>query len=516
MADAVKENPDMEEKPRGEKRSLEDADSVDKDNSSKLLKTAATAAKGAGPPTEDKGYTREEGEPYKKKKVVLLMMYSGKNYMGMQKNPGAHTIESVLLDGLCKAGVIRQIHVENPGKMLHFQRAARTDKGVSAAGQVVSLQMFVDVENPLEKINENLPPEIRVMGIQRVTRKFCSKAAANARTYMYMLPTFSFTPVEQFTMESYRITDEILAEVNKTLSVFKGTHNFHNFTSGKKHNEASAKRYIMDFKIGEPFMMKNVQYAVITVKGQSFMLHQIRKMIGLTIAIVKGLTGPEVITKAWGPLKCDIPKAPGLGLMLDRVHYDYYNKRFGTDGQHEPIEWDKYKDAIQKFKEENIYPTVIETEEKEKSMLEWLGTLHLHHFDIIQEHENPDTRKAAGLQAKLRLDQARAAVQEQIQNSKLEAANGSETEVVKEEDKVTSPEALPQKCDPDDGESDTSKHQQMEVCSPKEGNKNDLDIKVESAGGDQKSSINNVDRSIKNVTDMSKDDTVTKEPAKPT
>ncbi len=38
----------------------------------------------------------------------------------------------------------------------------------------------------------------------------------------------------------------------------------------------------------------------------------------------------------------DIPKAPGLGLMLKSVNYDAYNKRFGQDGCHRPIDWDLY------------------------------------------------------------------------------------------------------------------------------------------------------------------------------
>jgi len=42
-------------------------------------------------------------------------------------------------------------------------------------------------------------------------------------------------------------------------------------------------------------------------------------------------------------IQVDIPKAPGLGLMLERVHYDGYNKKYGTDGLHEEITWDEYK-----------------------------------------------------------------------------------------------------------------------------------------------------------------------------
>ena len=38
-----------------------------------------------------------------------------------------------------------------------------------------------------------------------------------------------------------------------------------------------------------------MEFAVIKIKGQSFMLHQIRKMIGMTIAVVRGQCPMETI-----------------------------------------------------------------------------------------------------------------------------------------------------------------------------------------------------------------------------
>ena len=40
-----------------------------------------------------------------------------------------------------------------------------------------------------------------------------------------------------------------MVQVNEVLSKFVGTHNFHNFTSGKKYTDPSAKRYIYSFEV---------------------------------------------------------------------------------------------------------------------------------------------------------------------------------------------------------------------------------------------------------------------------
>lgn len=59
-------------------------------------------------------------------------------------------------------------------------RSARTDKGVSAVGQVVSLKMLL-VPGVLERINANLPPTIRVLGYTRVTGSFDARLHCDKR-----------------------------------------------------------------------------------------------------------------------------------------------------------------------------------------------------------------------------------------------------------------------------------------------------------------------------------------------
>lgn len=330
------------------------------------------------------GEHAEDEKRYPKKKVVLLLAYSGKGYYGMQRNAGNsefRTIEDDLVTGLIKSGCIPENHGDDMKKM-SFQRCARTDKGVSAAGQVVSLKLRL-IEDIIEKINEHLPPQIQVLGIKRVTQSFNSKNNCDARTYSYMLPTVAFSPKDYDTgnTAAFRLEPDTLERVNRLFSLYKGTHNFHNFTSQKAPNDPSARRYITEMSCGEPFIRSNIEFVVITVRGQSFMMHQIRKMIGLVIAVIKGYAEEEVLERSWGQEKVDIPKAPGLGLVLERVHFDRYNKRFGGDGLHERLEWEHEEEAVKAFKEAHIYPTIVDTECQEGSMVSWMATLPNHDFE---------------------------------------------------------------------------------------------------------------------------------------
>lgn len=335
------------------------------------------------PETEEASNNESQLGKVKAKKMALCMTYNGKDYLGMQRNPGTKTIEDDLLQAMYKGELILKEHVDVPQAM-KFQRAARTDKGVSAVRQIVSLKLPTNLtaQEMVDKINSHLVDQIRVIDIKRTTRGFNCKNNCDSRTYTYVLPTFAFAPPGSQAEESYRITEDRIGEVNKVLALYKGCHNYHNFTSGKKSEDPSAMRYIISAECGQPFVQGDQEFLQIQIKGQSFMLHQIRKMVGLVIAIMRGCTEEATIRKAWGPVKLDLPIAPALGLMLEEVHYDRYNKRYGGDGLHEPLNWEDKQDIIQSFKEKHIYPTILETEKNDKSMLTWMESLPLHSYDV--------------------------------------------------------------------------------------------------------------------------------------
>lgn len=83
----------------------------------------------------------EEFQRVRKRKFAMMLGYLGQNYHGMQKNPETKTIESELFYAMKKAGIIPEDYDESGPNLIQFQRGSRTDKGVSAVRQVVSLKL---------------------------------------------------------------------------------------------------------------------------------------------------------------------------------------------------------------------------------------------------------------------------------------------------------------------------------------------------------------------------------------
>ncbi|CAO3595823.1 unnamed protein product [Absidia cylindrospora] len=349
--------------------------------------------------------TSADKEPrYPKRKVALLVGFCGTGYQGMQFNPGATTIEGELFGALVKAQAISKANSDSP-KKIHWVRTARTDKGVHAAGNVVSLKMQFPHSDQvmLEKINQHLPDQIRVWAITDVIRSFHAKTNCDSRVYEYLLPSYAFSapiakilrdePMNDSDMkimsndstivkyvarttdeeikekERYRITPEQMITFRQALSLFKGTHNFHNYTVGRQFNDKSNNRYIIDITVGEPIYIDDVEWISVKLHGQSFMLHQIRKMISMAVLIVRSGTPLSLIEDSFESTKINIPKAPALGLLLERPVFESYNNRLNDKRQqkaHSRLEFDSCQDTIDEFKKKWVYSKMFEAEREER------------------------------------------------------------------------------------------------------------------------------------------------------
>lgn len=83
--------------------------------------------------------------------------------------PNVRTIEGVLFEAFVKSGAVSEENSDDPVKV-SLARAARTDAGVHAAGNVVNMKLITSppgVDDLVAAVNDNLPPEIRVWNIVR-------------------------------------------------------------------------------------------------------------------------------------------------------------------------------------------------------------------------------------------------------------------------------------------------------------------------------------------------------------
>lgn len=216
---------------------------------------------------------------------------------------------------MVKANAISKDNGDDPKKSA-WMRAARTDKGVHAAGNLISLKMQIPEDyDVVERINSFLPPQIRVWGYVPCIRSFHAKNLCDSRVYEYLLPTCAFmtpekkiltdtptfeddlvisnnnviepivkyatrsTPELKQQRHNYRATQQQLDTFAAAMKIFEGTHNFHNYTNGKSFKEKSAYRYIMSINVSKPMYIDGSEWVSIKLHGQSFILHQIRKMI---------------------------------------------------------------------------------------------------------------------------------------------------------------------------------------------------------------------------------------------
>ncbi|GAB4837161.1 hypothetical protein Ancab_002072 [Ancistrocladus abbreviatus] len=143
----------------------------------KKLKMSTTSTTTSGDDVADVDTittTSPKKRRYKRRKIAMFFAYCGVGYQGMQKNPGAKTIEGDLEEALYHSGAVPEQDRGQP-KRFDWARSARTDKGVSAVGPGCFWK-------------------IRIFGYKRVTASFNAKKFCDRRRYVYLLPVFALDP----------------------------------------------------------------------------------------------------------------------------------------------------------------------------------------------------------------------------------------------------------------------------------------------------------------------------------
>mmetsp|Transcript_14314 Transcript_14314/g.22067 ORF Transcript_14314/g.22067 Transcript_14314/m.22067 type:complete len:501 (-) Transcript_14314:727-2229(-) len=348
---------------------------------------------------------------FAKHKVAILMGFVGSKYSGMAMNPDQRTIQGEVEQALYRAGCITKANYGFPNKY-SWSNSARTDKGVHSCAQVCSakLRMVDDDWNIVRKeVNRFLPQDIRILDILKTKRKFYAKTAREKVRYMYMLPSFMLYEREALRkvfedrdchknsrhkndplsdedidavrdqLSKYRVPSERLEKLRAALKRYEGTHSYHNYTNGKTSDDKSAKRYMMSFIALDPVVDEfGTEWIPTQVVGQSFLLHQIRKMVCMATEVARGATDMDAFESTFTNIRIPTATAPAQGLFLDMSYFDAYN----NDKRHQienPILWHQTDDKsnlaaqrIQEFKEQVVMKHVMAEEAAEANFVKFL------------------------------------------------------------------------------------------------------------------------------------------------
>ncbi|KAI0358116.1 tRNA pseudouridine synthase, partial [Trametes cingulata] len=336
-----------------------------------------------------------------------------------QPDPKVRTIEGVLFDALIKIGAVSQDNSDNPTKV-KLGRAARTDAGVHAAGNVVSMKLInviPGVPDLVARINEELPPEIRLWSIIRVQNSFNARTTCDSRKYTYFFPSYLMIPPKPGTglyntlkaqgaempahpfwegadpsatpqddlkrKRAFRISPEQLAALREAAKKFEGSHNFHNFTVGRDFRDRSCQRFLKSIEVLDPAVYGDTEWIAVMLHGQSFMLHQ-RKMMSALVLSCRTGTPPQIIEELYGPRQVFIPKMPALGLLLEYPIFESYNRRValanaklkaGDPDYRAPIDFEVHRAELDAFKQNHIYSKMRSIEDQHGIFDGWIRSL---------------------------------------------------------------------------------------------------------------------------------------------
>ncbi|OAG31104.1 tRNA pseudouridine38-4 synthase [Nematocida displodere] len=306
-----------------------------------------------------------------KKRIVLLIGYQGEGYHGSQINGNEETVEKKVCDEIGDLKYFHERNCEDYSK-IGLQRSSRTDKGVSAAMLVLSMRIEKSDSLPvslLEKeLKERLPKHRIVLHqILDTTKGFDAKNRCESRSYEYFVPVSAYVHADD-SEETKAARENVF---KKILSQMEGTHNFHNFTLQNQLKGTS--RFIKEVVVER--VASNPLWNKVSIHGQSFMIHQIRKMIGLAVFSAHSLTDVsktgDLLSLAFGKEKINIPKAPGALLLLSHSFFTNYNSRFGE------VYGNIDHQATVQYKQDVLYPSIC-TPENVQLFQEWHAVLAKH------------------------------------------------------------------------------------------------------------------------------------------
>lgn len=242
--------------------------------------------------------------------IKLLLEYEGTDYFGWQLQPSIPTVQETIQDRLKKM----------TGEDASLIAAGRTDAGVHATGQVCNFmtESKIPAISIKKGLNTLLPRDIVVKDAIDVDEEFHSRRDAYSKTYNYLIVNRDY-PSSLYRRFSWFIPQQLdIVEMRRGARLLTGEKDFSSFRAvGCESPHAIRNIENITIDRTQDGLLK------IKVKGNAFLRHMVRIMVGTLITLGRGkITVAELkeIVEAKDRTTAGIT-APPQGLFLKKVEY---------------------------------------------------------------------------------------------------------------------------------------------------------------------------------------------------
>ncbi len=243
-------------------------------------------------------------------RLAMIVEYDGAEYSGFQFQKNAPTVQQQIENAIERL----------TAQPIRIKAAGRTDAGVHALGQVVAF----DTEAPYppetvrDAINARLPDDVAVRSAHPVRPDFDPRRDAVSRLYRYTLLVSDVrSPMAR--RWSHQVRGPLdLDSMTQAADMMEGVHDFVNFAGPMPDPEASTVR-----RIYRVMLERDSDFIRLEVKGNAFLPHQVRRMVGALVDLGRGKLNIEQIGLQIAG-HADAPTArsvPPRGLCLVKVEY---------------------------------------------------------------------------------------------------------------------------------------------------------------------------------------------------
>ncbi len=254
-------------------------------------------------------------------RLRLRVAYDGGAFRGFAPNPGVRTVSGVLADALER----------RLGYRVQLTCAGRTDAGVHARGQVVSLEVADGdasserLESLRNGLNRMCGPDVVIREVEAVPEEFDARFSARARAYRYTIWN-ALEPDVFRRAYAWHVLDPLdVVAMSDAAQLLVGEHDFASFCSRSEQvidgevRAAPTTRRVLHAGWSRP----EPALVLFDIEANSFCRQMVRSIVGTLVEVGRGRRSaagiPGVLAARDRAAAGQV--APPHGLCLESVIY---------------------------------------------------------------------------------------------------------------------------------------------------------------------------------------------------